>query len=79
VPDATAALYRAELRRLEDALVAWRHADGQGRGARASSNNGTAALCGCGRRIRVATSVFRASPITYGLCGTDFDVAAADG
>jgi len=77
VPDATAALYRAELRRLEDALVAWRHADGQGRGGRASNNNGVAARCGCDRRIRVAASVLEAGPITCGLCGTDFEAAAA--
>ena len=77
VPDATAALYRTELRRLEDALVAWRHADGQGRGGRASNNNGVAAFCSCGRRIRVAGSVLGAGPITCGLCGTDFEVSAA--
>lgn len=72
VPDVTAALYRAELRRLDDALVAWRHADGAGRGGRANSNNGVAAVCGCGRRIRVALSVIEAGPITCGLCGGDF-------
>jgi hypothetical protein len=72
VPDATAARYRAELRRLDAALVAWRHADGGGRGGRASSNNGLAARCRCGRRIRVSGSVLRAGPITCGICGTDF-------
>ena len=50
VPDATAALYRGELRRLEAALVAYRHVEGGGRGGRASNNNGVAARCGCGRR-----------------------------
>ncbi|MGH3614593.1 MAG: hypothetical protein ACRDRK_18790 [Pseudonocardia sp.] len=29
-------------------------------------------VCGCGRRIRVAPSVFKAGPITCGLCGVDF-------
>ena len=73
VPDATAALYRAELRRLDAALVAYRHAElGDGRGGRASSNNGVSARCGCGRRIRVAESVLDAGPITCGLCGSDF-------
>jgi hypothetical protein len=79
VPDATAALYRAEIRRLDEALVAWRHADGRGRGSRANNNNGVAALCGCARRIRVAESVLEAGPITCGLCGTDFEAATADG
>jgi hypothetical protein len=73
VPDATAALYRAELRRLDAALVTHRHADsGAGRGGRASSNNGLAARCGCGRRIRVSASVLDMGPVTCGICGTDF-------
>lgn len=79
VPDATAALYRPELRRLEEALVAWRHAEGRGRGGRASSNNGVAARCQCGRRIRIAASVLAAGPVTCGLCGTDFEADATDG
>ena len=45
MPDATAALYRAELRRLEAALVAYRHVEGGGRGGRTSNNNGVAARC----------------------------------
>ena len=74
VPGATAALYRAELRRLDDALVAYRHAElGNGRGGRASNNNGVSARCGCDRRIRVAESVLAAGPITCGLCGDDFE------
>jgi hypothetical protein len=79
VPDAIAALYRPELRRLEDALVAWRHAEGRGRGGRASSNNGVAARCQCGRRIRIAASVLAAGPVTCGLCGTDFEADVTDG
>lgn len=73
VPDATAALYRAELGRLDAALVAWRHGESNGgRGGRISSNNPVAARCECGRRIRVAETVLAAGPITCGLCGTDF-------
>jgi hypothetical protein len=67
VPDATAALYRAELRRLADALVAYRRVDPHGGGGRKNNNNGVAALCGCGRRIRVAESVLEKGPITCGL------------
>jgi len=77
VPDATATLYRAELRRLGDALVAYRRLDPVGRGGRKNNNNGVAARCGCDRRIRVAESVLEAGPITCGLCGTDFEVSAA--
>ena len=79
MPDATAALYRAELRRLDAALVAYRHVEGGGRGGRASNNNGVAARCGCGRRIRVAESVLSAGPITCGLCGSDFEAGGASG
>lgn len=80
VPDTTAALYRAEVRRLDAALVAYRHAElGTGRGGRTSSNNGVAARCECGRRIRVAQSVLEAGPITCGICGSDFETAGQDG
>jgi hypothetical protein len=72
VPDATAAVYRGELHRLDAALVAWRHADRASGSGRANSNNGVAAVCGCGRRIRVAPSVLAAGPITCSLCGSDF-------
>jgi len=80
VPDPTAALYRTELRHLDEALVAYRRAElGNGRGGRANNNNGVAARCECGRRIRVAESVLSAGPITCGLCGTDFEADEADG
>jgi hypothetical protein len=72
VPDVTAALYRGELRRLDAALVAYRHHD-HARGGRGNSNNGVAARCQCDRRIRVAASVLEAGPITCGLCGSDFE------
>jgi len=78
VPDATAAAYRGELRRLDAALVAYRHVEDGGRGGRTSNNNGVAARCGCGRRIRVAESVLSAGPITCGLCGSDFEAGEQD-
>jgi hypothetical protein len=58
--------------------LAYRHAEaGNGRGGRASNNNGVTARCECGRRIRVAESVLSAGPITCGICGTDFEPAEA--
>lgn len=76
VPDATAMLYRGEIRRLEAAIIAFRHSEPHRRGGtRTSSNNGVAARCGCGRRIRVAESILKAGPITCGLCGEDFSAA----
>ena len=38
----------------------------------AGSRNGTAARCGCGRRIRVTASVLALGPITCGICGQPF-------
>jgi hypothetical protein len=73
VPDATAALYRGEIRRLDAAITAFRHAEPRGRGGRASNNNGVPARCSCGRRIRVAETVLELGPITCGLCGGDFE------
>jgi hypothetical protein len=70
LPTATAARYAAELDDLAAALVAWRHPEH--RAGRAGSNNGTAARCPCGRRIRVAESVLAVGPITCGLCHGEF-------
>jgi hypothetical protein len=70
VPDATAVRYRDTMALLGEAITVYRHAEhGSGR---ASSNNGVAAACGCGRRIRAAESVLAAGPITCGLCGGRF-------
>ncbi len=81
VTDATAEAYAAELSELAGALVAWRHSEGRHGGAggtgdsdggRSSNNNGFAAHCECGRRIRIAPTVYEAGPITCGVCGSDF-------
>jgi hypothetical protein len=70
LPAATAARYAPVLADLGTALVAWRHPEH--RGSRPASNNGVAARCPCGRRIRVAESVLDAGPITCGLCRGEF-------
>lgn len=80
VPDGTAEAYQAELGELAGAIVAWRHTEGSaalGSGdgddeGKQPNNNGYAARCECGRRIRVAPTVYVAGPITCGLCGADF-------
>ncbi|MGH3233143.1 MAG: hypothetical protein ACRDOH_07785 [Streptosporangiaceae bacterium] len=72
VTDAAAAVYAAEIGDLAGALVAWRHPERRGGGRAGGSNNGLAARCGCGRRIRVAPAVYDAGPITCGICGGDF-------
>lgn len=74
VPDATAKLYRTELRRLEGALVAFRHRDVHL--GRPGSNNPLPVLCGCPRRIRVAAAVLALGPIRCGLCEEEFRAAS---
>jgi hypothetical protein len=71
VPDATAAAYAAELAGLAGALMAWGRPEGRS-AARAGSNNGLAARCGCGRRVRVSLATYRAGPIICGVCGGRF-------
>jgi hypothetical protein len=71
VPAATAAVYRVQVDQLAAAMVVFRHPNGSGSG-RAGSNNGVAARCPCGRRIRVAETVLEIAPITCGSCGGEF-------
>jgi hypothetical protein len=85
ITEQTAEAYTAELAGLTGAIVAWRHTEGSaaltGDGEdseRTSNSNGLAARCQCGRRVRVAPSVFAAGPITCGLCGGDFTADDAD-
>jgi hypothetical protein len=46
-----------------------------GAGAR---GNGLAARCACGRRIRIAPTVYATGPITCGVCGGDFASDSTD-
>lgn len=73
VPDATAAIYAAEIRRLDAAITAHRRAEMTGAGGRTSNNNGKAAECSCGRKIRASVTVLEAGPIICGICGEEFE------
>ncbi|MDD7930769.1 hypothetical protein [Microbacterium thalli] len=77
VPDATAARYAAEIRRLDAAITAHRRAEIIGGGGRAKTNNGKAAVCSCGRKIRASLAVLDAGPILCGICGDEFEAEAA--
>lgn len=44
-------------------------------GRRTNNNNGVAAKCDCGRRIRVSRSVFEIGGIACNVCGSDFKEA----
>lgn len=72
VPEATLKRYARQLRSLREALVAYRVGEAVSTGGRTNNNNGVSAVCGCGRKIRVAESVLAAAPIICGLCITPF-------
>lgn len=73
VPEQTAARYRRQVTKLEQAITAYRRAELNGAGGgRTNNNNGRALVCGCGRKIRASVTVAEAGPITCGLCGEDF-------
>jgi hypothetical protein len=77
VPAATAAAYAGQLEKLAAALVLWRRQEHRiGSGAR--SRNLLAAVCGCGRRIRVAKATIAEAPILCGLCEEPFAPADSD-
>jgi hypothetical protein len=73
VPASTAAAYAAEVERLGDALVVWRHREAGARGGRGTGGGGrVVAECGCGRRVWVAPSVLELGAIACGVCGEEF-------
>lgn len=73
VPDTTAALYARQVAQLDAAITAYRRAEaGDATGGR-KSNNGKAAVCSCGRKIRASLAVIDAGPILCGLCGDEFE------
>ncbi len=74
LPDATAASYAREVDALNKAITAHRRAEVTVTGGgRTSSNNGKAAVCDCGRKIRASIAVIDAGPILCGLCGSEFE------
>lgn len=73
LPTGAAAHYAATISGLDAAITAHRRAEVHGAaGGRKSSNNGAAAVCGCGRKIRASLAVLEVGPIICGLCGDEF-------
>ncbi|WP_417512528.1 hypothetical protein [Microbacterium sp.] len=73
LPQASAARYAATIAALDAAITAHRRAEVHtANGGRKSSNNGAAATCGCGRKVRASLAVLDAGPILCGLCGDEF-------
>lgn len=73
VPDTTAALYAADVAQLDAAITAYRRAEAAAATGGRKSNNGKAAVCGCGRKIRASLAVLDAGPVLCGLCGEEFE------
>jgi hypothetical protein len=74
VPTETAAAYAGVVEDLAHALVLWRRAEQRGSGRRGT--NLLAAVCGCGRRIRVSRSTLAEAPVLCGRCGGPFQPRA---
>lgn len=73
LPAGAAAHYAATISSLDAAITAHRRAELHGAaGGRKSNNNGAAAVCSCGRKIRASLAVLDAGPIVCGLCGDEF-------
>jgi hypothetical protein len=72
VPDRTKLLYAAEIATLDRAITAHRSRELSTTEKRPPSRNAAVAVCGCGRRIRIAPAVLAIGPILCGVCGQPF-------
>jgi hypothetical protein len=77
VPTQTASLYAGQLEDLAAALVLWRRQEHR-LGAGPRSRNLLAAVCGCGRRIRVAKATLAEAPILCSACQQPFQPGDRD-
>ncbi|MFT4156733.1 MAG: hypothetical protein QM630_02220 [Microbacterium sp.] len=74
VSDETVAHYSAQVVQLDQAIVAYRRQFSPATRS-GGSNNGLAAECGCGRKIRASRSSLDVGPILCGVCKTPFTCA----
>jgi hypothetical protein len=72
VPDRTMEVYSAEISALDRAITAHRSREVSPTENRSPSRNATVALCGCGRRLRIAPGVLAIGPVLCGVCGQPF-------
>lgn len=78
--DHTPIRYAVQLTTLENVLRLYRHPEPVGViKERDSSNNGLSCVCECGRKIRIAKSVFEAGPIVCCVCDGAFAPESAGG
>ena len=79
ITPATELAYASQLQALTDAMTLWRHGETT-TGPKARRNtNLIAAICPCGRSIRVAASTLAEAPITCQACDQDFQAKNPDG
>ncbi len=72
VPDSTAQRYGKQLVELDAAMTLWRNDELTNPGVPRKNTNLIAAICLCGRSIRIAAAVLAEAPVTCGLCDGDF-------
>ncbi len=79
ITPATELAYAAQLQALTDAMTLWRHGETTTGPKARRSHNLIAAICPCGRSIRVAASTLAEAPITCQACDQDFQPKNPDG
>ena len=72
ITSATKIAYAPQLRDLADAMTMWRHGETSTGPTARRNTNLIAAICPCGRSIRVAASTLAEAPITCQACDQDF-------
>ena len=76
---ATQAAYARQLGALTEAMTLWRHGETITGATTRRNSNFIAAICPCGRSIRVAASTLAEAPITCQACDQDFQAKNANG
>ncbi|MET7282348.1 hypothetical protein ABZS29_29235 [Kribbella sp. NPDC005582] len=69
----TTTTYKSVIAELKKALIAYRHPEAVGGGAKKNNNNAVACACQCPRRIRVAKAVLAEGEITCSVCDSNFE------
>ena len=72
ITPATELAYASQLQALTDAMTLWRHGETTAGPKARRNTNLIAAICPCGRSIRVAVSTLAEAPITCQACDQDF-------
>jgi hypothetical protein len=79
ITDVTRIAYARQLHDLTQAMTLWRHSETTTGPTARRNSNFIAAICPCGRSIRVAASTLAEAPITCAACGQDFQAKNPDG